>query len=152
MKPDIELLRQWFEYVPEIGGLRRLRCQRNGTPEILNPERNRVDFLGVRYRVTHIIWALHHGIWPEIIDHIDHDKQNNKIENLREATINQNMWNRQERNPLGKGVTMKAGKYHAQIQCNGIKKHLGDYLTAEEAAAAYAKASKELHGEFSCLE
>lgn len=153
MKPSIELVRQYWAYDPLTGILTRKIRLRGDIPITLNPKRTRVDFLGIRYTVTHLIWAIHFGKWPdEIIDHEDHGRTNTKLTNLREADKWQNMWNRKERNPLGKGVTMKAGKYHAQIQFKGVKKHLGDHDTAEQAAKAYEKAAIELFGEFACVE
>ena len=47
-----------------------------------------------RYRIHHIIFLYHHGYLPnQFIDHIDNNKTNNKIENLRECTASQNRWN-----------------------------------------------------------
>ena len=47
-----------------------------------------------RMHGTHrIIFAMHHGYFPKQIDHIDRNTKNNKIENLRDASAAQNMWN-----------------------------------------------------------
>lgn len=93
------------------------------------------------------------GLCSEIVDHEDLDKLNNRRENLRAATKGQNNSNRdaQSNNVLGlKGVSYKAsrGKYYANIKIGTKTKYLGSFNTAEEAAAAYAKAAKEEFGEY----
>ena len=85
-------------------------------------------------------------------DHKDGNGLNNRRANLRTATKSQNMHNR------GKSCNNKSGfkgvyahtedKWRAQITLTGKKKHLGLFESAEEAAAAYAKASLEMHGDF----
>lgn len=103
------------------------------------------------------IWAVVHGRCPDMhIDHIDNDKLNNRIENLRVCTHNQNQHNQGIRasNKSGyKGVSwMKSvRKWHAQICCNSKVTHLGLYACKIDAAKAYDQAAKELHGEFAWL-
>lgn len=41
---------------------------------------------GKYYREHRVIFFMHHGYWPELVDHIDRDISNNRIENLREAS------------------------------------------------------------------
>lgn len=154
MNAPIELVQAWFSYDPETGILSRKLKRRENHPDILNPNRGRVDFFGVRYQVTHIIWVLYYGKWPdEFVDHKDHNRRNNRITNLREATRAQNGWNRIENNPNGKGVTYRAANnsWQAQIQSDNEKLHLGFFSTKEEAAEAYRQAALEYHGEFTCL-
>jgi len=89
------------------------------------------------------------------VDHIDGDKLNNSLSNLRWCTHAENQRNRGKpvNNTSGfKGVYFNKvhGKYYARIRVNGKLKHLGCFRTPEEAAAVYEKAAKELHGEFFC--
>jgi len=91
------------------------------------------------------LWALKHGSAPERLDHINRDKTDNRLENLRPATHALNMTNtaeRQNASGLPRGVClMRRGKpYAAQIWRNGKKKQLGVFDTPEEASAAYEKA------------
>lgn len=85
------------------------------------------------------------------IDHRDGDGLNNLRANLRLATRAQNQHNK--RTPVSntsgfKGVRRSRSKWMAQIKLNGTTQYLGTFDTPETAAAAYAKASAELHGEF----
>ena len=87
------------------------------------------------------------------VDHIDENKSNNNVKNLRWSTVQDNSYNRgkQINNTSGfKGVCFNkhANKYKAQININGKRKHLGYYETPEEASNAYETKAKELHGDF----
>jgi hypothetical protein len=88
-----------------------------------------------------------------LVDHGDGDGLNNRRKNLRLASNQQNTFNGRKRagNTSGaKGVHWRkdVGRWQAQIAINGKKIGLGSYDAIEDAAAAYAKASAELHGEF----
>ncbi|WNL63276.1 homing endonuclease [Citrobacter phage Tr1] len=102
---------------------------------------------------SHVIWALHYGYFPDEIDHIDQDKGNDKIENLREATRQQNCCNRRKwrgESSQYKGVYLtRSGKFHAQIRCKGVLYCLGTFDTEEEAREAYDIKCVELFKEFS---
>lgn len=70
-----------------------------GTPGICGLRRQ-ASIKGVRKQVSHIVWFAHHGYWPDehlAIDHIDRDPSNNKIENLRLVTYDENNKNRGNR-------------------------------------------------------
>lgn len=111
----------------------------------------RVVVSGKSYRVHRIIWEMHHGPIPEklVIDHINGNPSDNRIENLRLATHAENMRNMKMHNTLGvKGVYRHKKKYMSTIRTNGVSRYLGVYDTIEEAHAAYKIAAQELHGEF----
>jgi hypothetical protein len=101
-----------------------------------------------------LAWFYHYGVWPEFhIDHIDLDKSNNSISNLREATNGQNMQNgslRKDNESGYKGVCFDKArnKYIAQIGFNNENIMIGRFKTLKEARAAYCKAAQELFGEF----
>lgn len=110
---------------------------------------------GKPHKEHRLIFLMYYGYLPKEVDHIDGNKLNNRIENLRSATTSQNQHNRTKykNNTSGyKGVSFYGkNKYKcwgANIQVNGKQKHLGYFLTPEEAFAAYCKAALELHGEF----
>lgn len=101
----------------------------------------------------HVIFLMHHGYIPKVIDHIDGDSTNNKIENLRAATQSQNMANStmKSNNTSGyKGVTFRkdTNKWAAGIMVNGKHISLGSYLHKEDAATAYEIGAKKYYNEF----
>lgn len=105
-----------------------------------------------------VVWAIHYGSWPEDqIDHIDSDRLNNRIGNLREATAYENMHNRgrQVNNKSGyKGAHWNSGAkaFEARIRCEGRRVYLGLFSSPEAAHAAYCEAAEKYHGEFARTE
>lgn len=107
---------------------------------------------GVAYQEHRLVWFVHHGYYPDLeIDHIDGDKLNNKICNLREVTRIVNQQNRhsaQSNNKtklLGTSFHAKVGKYRAVIEVDGKHKHLGYFDTAEEAHSVYIETKRKFH-------
>lgn len=108
---------------------------------------------GIRLLGHRVAWALYYGTWPEHdVDHINIDKLDNRIINLRLASRSENMSNRShtKRNILkAKGIELtRAGRYAAKIWKDYKRYHIGTFDTVEEAKAAYAQRAKELHKEF----
>lgn len=94
------------------------------------------------WRAHRLIFLWHHGYLPQFIDHMDQNKINNKIENLRAATKGQNMANcgKIKSNTSGyKGVSKIKGTdyYEARIQVNGKQIFLGRFKNPLEAHYAY---------------
>lgn len=86
-----------------------------------------------------------------MVDHVNGDTLDNQKANLRLATCSQNQFNAKRRKDSTtgyKGVTFVRGRYMAQIQAKKVHHYLGSFDTPEEAAEAYNRAAKELHGEF----
>jgi len=79
----------------------------------------------------------------DLIDHIDGNKLNNSVENLRITNNSGNQRNR--KNTKGYYFDKKKNKYRAQIRVNGKTKHLGYFDTKEEAHNAYLKGKKIHH-------
>lgn len=100
------------------------------------------------YMVHKLIYLWHTGDWPKVVDHIDNDKTNNKIENLRAATHSQNMMNRKGWSGKSKGVYKEHNRWVAKICVEYKKYELGRFNTEEEAAQAYKEAAEKLHGIF----
>lgn len=108
---------------------------------------------GKNYLAHRIVYALHHGCAPEYIDHIDGDRTNNVIENLRECTNAQNMTNSKGRsdNKSGvKNVNWDSGrsKWRVAIQHDGKQKHIGYFSEIDLAKAAAIEARNKYHKEF----
>lgn len=112
--------------------------------------------LGKNMAVHRVIYWMHTGEWPEVVDHIDGNILNNSIENLRAATASSNMMNsRKTTKPTAskyKGV-LKGNKdnWRARITLQGTRFNLGTFINELDAALAYDKAAKELFGEFAKL-
>lgn len=98
------------------------------------------------YLAHRLAWFYIFKEWPEgVVDHIDRNTTNNRLDNLRDVTQAKNTYNSTipSHNSSGfKGVSFskQKGKYEAYISLNNKKKNLGLFNTAEEAYAAYTKA------------
>lgn len=99
---------------------------------------------GKQYREHHIVWLLHNDYLPKELDHINCIRDDNRIENLRECTRNENMQNRKIATKRSKsgvlGVTEVSGRFAACIRRDGVRKHLGTFDTPDEAGMAYIAA------------
>jgi hypothetical protein len=102
------------------------------------------------YKAHRLAWLYFYGTFPNgQIDHINQNKTDNRIENLRIVTNSENCQNikqpRSDNKLKTKGVIIKSKKFYAQIQVRGKKISLGYYHTIEEAAAVYQEAKSRLH-------
>lgn len=110
-----------------------------------------VKIQGVQYKVHRVAWALHHGAWPERqIDHINGNRADNRITNLRLADQAQNLQNsaRRSDNRSGHpGVSWykKTRSWRADITVNGVTTYLGSFHDKREAITAYLEAKSRLH-------
>lgn len=110
----------------------------------------RVKVDGVTYPSHRVVWALYHGEFPDgPIDHINGNRSDNRVSNLRRASNSQNQMNRGSATGR-KGVTWSAarGKWLARCAANGRRHHVGYFDDVESALAAYRAKAVELHGEF----
>jgi hypothetical protein len=113
----------------------------------------RIRLYGKSYPRHRIVFLYHHGYLPKYVDHMNLDKQDDRIENLREATASQNGANAGIRcnNTSGyKGVSWSKpkDKWRAYIRHNFKRIHLGFFDKAEDAHEAYCKAANRIFGEF----
>lgn len=106
---------------------------------------------GRAYRSSHLAWLYVHGVWPDgIIDHINTDPSDDRIENLRDIPFRGNAQNqRRAHKHNGSGVLgverLSSGRYRPRINVAGRYVHLGVYDTPEEASAVYWAAKKRMH-------
>lgn len=141
-----------LRYEPENGNLYWRGNQRqNKVAGSLHREYRRIHINGRVYAAHRVCWALYYGTWPDFaIDHINGDKLDNKIENLRLAVrgINQqNLRGPTSRNKLGVlGVRNLKGRYYtAQIYAQGKLHHLGCFANLKDAKFAYLIAKRKYH-------
>lgn len=99
-----------------------------------------------------VIWAIVHGEWWDgHIDHINRDRTDNRLCNLRRATAAQNVINSKIRvdNTSGvKGVSRAKDRWMATITYKQEQIYIGTFSTVQEAAAARKKKAFELFGDF----
>ena len=115
-----------------------------------------VSIKGKQYKAHRIIWLMVTGSLPaKYIDHINGNRADNRLANLREATHSENLCNRGKarNNKTGyKGVFFERNctknPFMARIGINGKPTYLGHFPTPELAYEAYCKKAVELHGEF----
>lgn len=114
-----------------------------------------VNRCGKLHRAHRILFEMAHGPIPDglEIDHIDGNRRNNSLSNLRLATRSQNSSNSVKRsdNASGfKGVCLHkpSGKWVAYITIAGKRKHIGIYRCPTVASLAYISAAKLHFGEF----
>jgi hypothetical protein len=106
--------------------------------------------------VSHVIvWVYHNGEIPNgyDVDHIDNNKLNDKIENLRLATRSQNLYNtriRTNNNSGVKGVCFNPdnNNWRARLRVNKTQIEVGSFETKEQAQQAIFDARQKYHGEF----
>ena len=147
----------FLEYRPETGDFFWLKSQ--GGPKkgdmagsISSNGYRYISFDRRRFLAHRLAWFCSHGRDPEAsIDHINGNKLDNRICNLRLASQTQNLGNQRGRrnNPAGyKGVTKVKWGWMARIQFQGRQIYLGLFSSAQAAHAAYCRAAVELFGEF----
>lgn len=107
---------------------------------------------GKPFYAHRLAWFYIHKSWPnKDIDHIDGNRKNNSIVNLREANRSENMENQktaQRRNKtgyLGVSFCKKRNKYVANITKNKKQLYIGEYKSPEDAHQAYLLKKRELH-------
>ena len=157
--PTAEELKARFSYNPDTGEItnkvRSHKAQAGADATCAHKEGYRSVCCSCRKMLAHrVAWVMTHGEWPaEMIDHINGNRSDNRLSNLRQATRSQNLTNTKlnSRNSSGfRGVSWSSSKqkWDARIRSVNKLRLLGRFKTKEEAVAAYAAASTELHGEF----
>lgn len=157
-----ELLKQWFTYKEgelywksrTAPGSHVVIGQKAGRPHKSSSKLTgyrHVHILGKNYLTHRLIYLMFHGNLPTQIDHINGNREDNRIENLRSSTREQNAQNAKTRkdNTTGvKGVHSFKNKFKAQLQCNKVRYNVGCFNSVEEAKQAVQQKRLELHKEF----
>lgn len=106
------------------------------------------------YREHRMIFLMHHGYLPQLVDHNDNNSLNNDINNLRVGTKNQNGYNQKlsKRNTSGyKNVfrsNNKKNPFCVRMRVDTKALYFGNYATAEEANEVAIRERERLHGQF----
>lgn len=160
MKQIPEEIREYINYNPDTGVFtwRKDHSTRMKKGKIVGNVQwdgyYRVGFKGIPYYGHRVAWFLTYGVQPEHeIDHINGDRSDNRLDNLRAAKRKQNTYNtpvRKDSRTQVKGVHFRrdTGKYRAHCRVDGIVHWLGNFDKIEEAAEAVRKFREENHKEF----
>jgi hypothetical protein len=148
--PEIRRFLELFEY--RNGDLYRKHGQFAGKAGTLHHTGYTQVKVGKKnYRAHRIIFAMHHGYFPDYVDHIDGNRLNNRIENLREATNQQNQYNVGliSRNKSGaKNVVWDRNRWKVYMRINKKMTHIGAFEDFELAELVATEARNKFHGEF----
>lgn len=161
-EPPVELLNSLFIYDGSTGAITNRvdrkggkkagtlsGCRRHDGYRVIRVE----DKLLLGHRIA---WAIHHGEWPKNdIDHINQDKSDNRIENLRLSDKSKNSMNRGIRKGNSSGAknvswNKTAKKWDARIKRDGVQICLGLFKSIDDAKDAVKIARETHHGEFVC--
>lgn len=150
-------LKQLLHYDPETGLIywKIARSNRIKAGQLAGTK-DGCGYLGISinrktYRNHRLIWLYMYGHFPEqVIDHIDGNKLNNKLCNLRHVSQQKNMFNYSGNKLNTSGWTgvsydKARNKYAAYIHHNNKKVNLGRFTTAEEANKVRLQAKNRLH-------
>jgi hypothetical protein len=139
-----------LNYDPETG------IFTNKTGSVLGCNCNKYIYVGCngkQHYAHRLAWLYMYGYWPKVVDHINNNTKDNRISNLREATLSQNQHNSimPKNNTSGvKGVYFhKASqKWMARVSINYKCIYLGLFDNIQSAKNAVIAARKEHHGDF----
>ena len=142
-----DLLKELFDYDDGklIYKVSRGTCKKGTVAGSVNSKYSKVKINRKMYVLHRLIYVYHNGSIKDdnVIDHIDGDTQNNRIDNLRQISQVHNIWNTIK--TKGYCWSAKAKKWEARITTNGKRVFLGAFASEQDAQDAYLKAKQELH-------
>jgi len=149
MSVTTEYLRHLFDY--EDGNLIwKINKGRAKVGDIAGSNDNRgykqLKLNQVCYRLHRLIWLWHGKELLGEIDHIDRNKFNNKIENLRIVSKSENQWNTSKSENGGVGFHKASNKWRARITINNKSIYLGVFETRSEAQKVRDEAARRRWG------
>tara|TARA_R110000823_G_scaffold2934_4_gene11669 strand:+ start:406 stop:906 length:501 start_codon:yes stop_codon:yes gene_type:complete len=146
---EYDLIKELFDY--KDGNLfRRVRVSSRGMQGCIAGSRDVAGYIvvminGINYKAHRLIWVWHFGDIPKDlqIDHINRQRDDNNIDNLRLVTNQENQFNR--KGTKGYHWNRRDKKWQASIRIKGKKTNLGNYDKEEDAREAYLIAKKKYH-------
>lgn len=156
---EFEIIKSNLQYNPDTGVFNWRVPKQGRRKEVGYTDKGMWGYVQVRiegkkYLAHRLAWLLYYGEFPDgILDHINGDKTDNRICNLRIASLSENQCNRhvQTNNTSTKvkGVrTLPNGRFSASITKDNKTYYLGSFDTITEAAESYEQAAIKLHKEF----
>jgi hypothetical protein len=156
----VEELRRTVDYDPATGVLRWILKNRRGVcaGRPAKPSTNPIQ--GTRIRINRVLYYAHrlawlyvHGVWPTgVVDHINGDRNDNRIENLRDCTQGQNLANSKKRKSNTSGFKGVAKVWNGSWRATVKGRHVGTFQTVEAARDAYRDAAKQVFGQYARFE
>lgn len=157
--PELTRLQELFTFDAESGFLLWVKSRgtkRAGTVagSINHDGYFRVGVDGALFMAHRIIWKLTRGDEPpEIVDHIDGNPANNRVENLRGAPPAENALNSRTRSDnqsriKGVCINSRGGKWRAHLYVKGKQVRLGRFNSIDDARNAVVEARRNIHGSF----
>jgi hypothetical protein len=148
--PSLDRLNELFAYNSDTGSLVSKVAVRRRPIGSLVGSQTKAGYLQVNvdnsgYLIHRLVWKMHYGTDPgdKRVDHIDGNILNNRINNLRLVSIQENAFNTHK--AKGYSFYKRHGKYMAYIHLDGKRIHLGYYDCPLLARLAYEDAKSELH-------
>lgn len=148
-------LKELYNYDPLTGiftynnPLPRCRFKHGDVAGSLSRGYVRMRVQGKNYRAHRLAWLYMFEVWPKHqIDHINHDRSDNRINNLREATHQENQRNRSvNKNNTSDvcGVNWEDCKWRSRITIDRKNISLGRFIDKFEAICA-RKSAENLYG------
>lgn len=151
------ILKSLLTYDPETGvftyALPRPKVKVGGVAGHLHKGHGYIQMKvqGRLYLAHRLAWLYVYGEWPENqLDHINRNRADNRLSNLRPATNAENCQNRPVQKNATSGVAgvtwnKTLGKWHARISVNNRRQHVGWFRTRQEAVEARRTAELALH-------
>lgn len=151
----LERLKQLLHYDPETGAFTRIAKKFNEKIGSVNNRAGnhgyiRISVDGKLYLAHRVAWLYINGEWPNVIDHINGNRTDNRLENLRSVTTRVNSQNRKSPPKHNRSGLMGAKKvsdnsWRAIISIGGKQRNIGSYKTPEEAHFAYLSIKRQMH-------
>lgn len=159
--PSADRLNELFELVgSDLVAKKSRGCVKSGS--VCGYKRKdgyiRVKVDGALVMAHRVVWKMYNGDEPTFIDHINGDRSDNRLENLRAVTSSDNKSNESLRIDSTSGfigvtwytttISTKTAKWVAKIAKEGNEKHIGYYIELKDAVLAYNAECLKLHGDY----
>jgi len=115
----------------------------------------RLSIDGYHYLTHRVIYLMHYGYMPKVLDHIDGNSLNNRIENLRPASLSENSLNSKAKNTNTSGMknvywNKNEKKWVVKLFIKGKSNFFGYFKDKELAELVAIEARDKFHGKFAC--
>jgi len=149
---DIEILKSELQYELETGNIYSIKSRGNvKAGKMLGAQRGQyktIDLHGKTMLFHRVAFAIHYGYWPEMVDHINGDTNDNRAINLRASNKFLNPQNSKPKNGNRfRGACKRKNYWEVSIRHEEKQIYIGRFKNQVEAAYAYDMASLKYHGE-----